>query len=274
VPKPFHDTRAVGDVFLTLARRVELQRALPWSDVPTLVRTEIDRLYEVRRGAVMGTDFDQAWVQMMERAGWWSPGYANADELWQRSLEAGGWWDPFYDHGDWSRVFRTKSERFDFRADVVRQFADVSASFDSSGSLALVLFEPLPVAGGTGAEFPFLQAVLDPGFDAQWETWGEIHPDTAAVLGIRDGAPIRVASAHEAIVVRARVTERIVQGAIAIPVGLGRLAGGRWAQGVGANPLRLLDRVREPVSLLPDFGSARVLVSEANSSVGRAARRS
>jgi len=273
VPKPLHDTRAMGDVFLTLARRIELQRALPWSDVPTLVRAEIDRLYQVRRGAIMGTDFDQAWVQMMERAGWWSPGYANADELWQRSLEAGGWWDPFYDHGDWSRVFRRKSGRFDFRPDVVRQFAAVSSSLDSSGSLALVLFEPLSVAGGTGAELPFLQAILDPGFDAQWETWGEIHPDTAAVLGIRDGSPIRVASGHEAIVVRARVTERIVQGAIAIPVGLGRLAGGRWAAGVGANPLRLLDRVREPVSLLPDFGSARVLVSEANATDRRAAGR-
>ena len=234
---------------------------MPWQDVAALSRAEVGRLFEARRGAIVGTQFDAAWVRMMEGAGWWAPGYSSADELWKRVHESGGWWDPFYDHGDWSRVFRKKSGRFDFRPDVVSKLADVASPL-AEGGLSLILFEPLPIAGGTGAELPFLQALLDPGFDAHWETWGEIHPDTAAVLGIRDGAPIRVASAREAIVVRARVTERIVQGAIAIPVGLGRRAGGRWAAGIGANPLRLLDRAREPVSSLPDFGSARVLVSE------------
>ena len=42
-------------------------------------------------------------------------------------------------------------------------------------------------------------------------------------------------------------------------------AGGRWAEGIGANPLRLLDSAREPFSMLPDFGAGKVLVSEATS---------
>ncbi len=83
-----------------------------------------------------------------------------------------------------------------------------------------------------------------------------------------------MASSHHAIVIRARVTDRVVSGAIAIPVGLGKLAGGRWAAGVGANPLRLLDGAREPFSSLPDFASARVLVSEATGSDQHAGKRS
>ncbi len=272
IPKPLHDTRPAADVFLDLARRVGIEKAMPWKDVEALSRAEIDQLFAAHRGAIVGTQFDTAWVRMMEGAGWWAPGYSTADELWKRTCESGGWWDPFYDHGDWSRVLRTPSGRFDFRPDVVRQIADVSPV--ASGGLSLILFEPLPVAGGTGAELPFLQALLDPGHEERWETWGDIHPETAAALHVRNNSWIRVASAHQAIVVRARVTERVVPGAIAIPVGLGKAAGGRWATGVGANPLRLLDGTREPFSSLPDLGSAKVLVSEATPSDQRPAGRS
>jgi menaquinone reductase, molybdopterin-binding-like subunit len=257
--EPLHDTRPLSDVFLDLARRCGLGEALPWSDTPALVRAESDRLYATRRGAIVGTAFDAAWVRMMEGAGWWAPGYSTADELWGRLRESGGWWDPFYDHGDWGRVLRTPSGRFELRPDLVRQFAAATES-RPSGGLALILFEPLAIAGGSGAELPFLQALLDPGLEEGWACWGEIHPETAASLHVHDGSPIRVSSGQRSIVVRARVTERIVAGAIAVPLGLGKAAGGRWAAGAGANPLRLLDASREPLSSLPDFGATRVLV--------------
>jgi len=260
LPKPLYDTRAPAGVFLDLARRTGLESAMPWPDAEALSRAEIDRLFEAKRGAIIGTPFDAAWVRMMEDAGWWVPGYASADELWQRARESGGWWDPFYDHGDWSRVLRTSSGRFDFRPDIVQQIAGVPPA--AQGGIALILFEPLPIAGGHGAELPFLQALLEPGLEERWETWGEIHPRTAAALHVRDGAWIRVASAQDAIVVRARVTERVVPGAVAIPVGLGKSGGGRWAEHAGANPLRLLDGAREPFSSLPDFAAARALISE------------
>lgn len=269
--KPLHDSRASCDVLLDLARRAGIGSALPWTDSQAVIRAESDRIYETRRGAIVGTSFDAAWVRMMEDAGWWAPGYATADELWERMHEAGGWWDPFYDHGDWARVLRTPSGRFEFRPDIVRQFASADAAHaGAAGGLSLILFEPLPIAGGTGAELPFLQGLLDPGLSERWECWGEIHPDSASSLHIRDGALIRVASGREAIVVRARVTDRVVPGAVAIPLGLGKLAGGRWAERVGANPLRLLDAAREPLSSLPLFGSTRVLVTEATLSERRA----
>jgi len=256
----------VGVATLALAPRAGIASAFPWADTQAAIRAGVDRLYESKRGAIMGTQFDAAWVRMMEGAGWWSPGYTTADELWKRSLESGGWWDPFYDHGDWGRVLRTASGRFDFRPDVVRQFAESSTpKLDGGGALALILFEPLPTAGGTGAELPFLQGLLDPGHEERWATWGEIHPETAKALRIREGTRVRVATAHDAIVVHARITERVVPGAVAIPLGLGKSAGGRWAEGIGANPLRLLDSAREPFSMLPDFGAGKVLVSEATS---------
>lgn len=264
--KPLHDVRPVAEVVLDLARRVgpELAAAFPWADLRALLRAETDGLYEARRGALMATTFDEAWVRMMEGAGWWAPGYRTAEELWTKALECGGWWDPFYDHGDWKRVLRTPSGRYEFLADLLqpRRGRAFTGGDDPPGSLQLVLFEPLPIAGGTGAELPFLQGILDPGHEERWATWVEIHAESATALGVRDQDWVRVQSAEGAVTVRARVTGRVVPGVGAIPVGLGKLGGGRWARGVGANPLRLLAPARDPLSGLPDLSATVIQVTK------------
>ena len=270
--RPMRDTRSLGDIVLQLVRRIgdPVATAFPWADIPTLLEQEARGLHESRRGAVIGTPFDEAWVKMMEGAGWWAPGYRSEDELWTRIREAGGWWDPLYDHGQWSRVLRTPSGRFQFcpreleqldaqrgtRSDLLA--IDRPSSAAPERALALTLFEPLPVAGGTGAELPFLQAVIDPSHEQGWRTWVEVHPQTALALQIEHGSLVRVASSQGSIRARVQVTERVLPGVAAIPVGLGKRAGGRWARGIGANPLRLLGAVRESLGGLPDPGATRV----------------
>lgn len=253
------DVRPLANVILDVARRTGLGAALPWAGIDGFIRAEAGQLHATKRGAIMGTPFDEAWVRMMEGAGWWAPGYTTADELWERSREAGGWWDPFYDHGDWSRVLRTKSGRFELCAGALKQIAEAGGK-EERAQLSLQLFEPLAVAGGTGAELPFLRSLLDPTYRGGWETWGEVHPETARQLSIREGAMLRVSSPHASIAVRARVTERVVPGVIAVPVGLGREGGGRWAAGIGANPLRLIGGTREAVSSLLNVDTTPVVV--------------
>jgi anaerobic selenocysteine-containing dehydrogenase len=123
--RPLFDARPAAEIFLDLAQRLggEVAAAFPWPDLDNLLRAEVHGLYGARRGAIMGTQFDTAWVRMMERAGWWAPGYRSADELWSRMQETGGWWDPFYDHGDWRRVLQTESARFEFRLDLLRELS-------------------------------------------------------------------------------------------------------------------------------------------------------
>jgi molybdopterin-containing oxidoreductase family iron-sulfur binding subunit len=164
-------------------------------------------------------------------------------------------------------VLKTPSGRYELRPDVLERrpgapsVVGASAEKESAGPLALLLFEPLPIAGGTGAELPFLQGILDPGLEERWETWAEIHPQTAAALRIRDRDLVVISSPHGSIVARARVGPRVVPGAVAIPVGLGKRAGGRWAAGSGANPLVLLSGDRELFSGLPDPGATRVRIA-------------
>ena len=277
LPEPLFDTRPAGEILIDLAHRLgnEMAAAFPWSDLQELIRIEVDGLYGTRRGAIMGTQFDTAWVRMMERAGWWAPGYRSAQELWQRMNETGGWWDPFYDHGDWARVLQTESGNFEFRVDQLAELAANRLSLIQRHTvaqeeaieggnrplLALLLFEPLPISGGIGAELPFLQEILDPGHEERWETWAELHPETASQLRIGDRQRVRITSDEGSIEARARVTPRVVPGAVAVPVGLGKRGGGRWSAGRGANPLRLLAVDREAVSGLIDPVAARVRVT-------------
>jgi anaerobic selenocysteine-containing dehydrogenase len=294
IETPRGEARAVGEILAALATRVggEVEQAFAWKDMTDLLRHEVEGLFEARRGTIMGTSFDEAWVRMMERAGWWAPGYRSADELWKRMQDTGGWWDPFYDHGDWRRVLNTESGRFDFRTDLLAETSPHQAitagrpsvdrgeppAEEESGErerlLTLLLFEPLPIAGGTGAELPFLQELLDPGLEERWETWAEIHPETAASLKIKDHERVQVISEQGSIEVRARVTPRVVEGTVAIPLGLGKKAGGRWAAGRGANPLVLLKLEREPVSGLPDPSTTQVRLTRLRRGHRRTERRS
>lgn len=266
LPEPEHDVLPLGDIFLQLARRIggNVAQAFPWPDVPAVIRAESDALFDARRGAVMGTPFDEAWVRLMERAGWWAPGYRSADELWELMGERGGWWDPFYDHWNWSRVLRTPSGRFEFRPGEVKQLAEhrqarppeleeaPGVESRADRSLTLLLFEPLAVAGGDGADLPFLQEILDPLHDERWGTWVELHPDTARALGVRDRASVRVLSSHGWIEARAQVSTRVVPGVAAIPLGLGRRSARTMDQGRGSNPFRLLSPPHEPLTMIPD----------------------
>ncbi|HDH04655.1 MAG TPA: hypothetical protein ENH01_02935 [Nitrospirae bacterium] len=60
---------------------------------------------------------------------------------------------------------------------------------------------------------------------------GWINPVTAAERGIRDGDKIRVKSSVGEIVTKARVTEKIVPGIIAISYHVGREESGRYGSG-------------------------------------------
>lgn len=47
----------------------------------------------------------------------------------------------------------------------------------------------------------------------------EIHPDSAACVGVRDGATVAVMSPHGRVVLEARVTDRVHPGCVVVPAG-------------------------------------------------------
>jgi anaerobic selenocysteine-containing dehydrogenase/Fe-S-cluster-containing dehydrogenase component len=93
---------------------------------------------------------------------------------------------------------------------------------------------------GRGANRPWLQELPDPITQVVWDSWVEVNPQDAAKLGITTGDRVRVRSKHGEVETAAYVYPGIQPGAVAMPLGQGHTAFGRYATGVGVNVARLL----------------------------------
>jgi molybdopterin-containing oxidoreductase family iron-sulfur binding subunit len=94
---------------------------------------------------------------------------------------------------------------------------------------------------GRGANRPWLQETPDPQTTVTWNSWLEIHPDTAHQLGIVDDDIVEVSpvGGGEKIEAVVYLYPAIRPDTVAIPFGQGHTALGRWAEGRGVNPARL-----------------------------------
>jgi molybdopterin-containing oxidoreductase family iron-sulfur binding subunit len=125
-------------------------------------------------------------------------------------------------------------------------FAD-PAPADSGGNFAyhFVPSARLGLWDGRHANLPWLQEAPDQISKLVWDSWAEIHPATAQKLGIKHGSIINVESEHGTAKVQAVLIKAIHPDVIAIPMGQGHEEYGRYAKGRGANPLKLLNPVKE-----------------------------
>jgi anaerobic selenocysteine-containing dehydrogenase len=274
-----------GDFLLAVTRRLgsPIRERLPFESFEQAVEHSAQDILTLQRGYPFGTPLEEVWDNLLERSGWWAPDYSTADELWQQMKKEGGWWDPTYHYGEWGRVFQTPSGKFEFFSQILwkhiltemKSHAGsmdlVSAErrclphFESSAASALVAgdravpadqsqnsfvlypYEILPLSEASGADLPFLQQNLGQHLFERWESWIEIHPETAQRLGIEDGNWVWVESARQKLRLRARLFPGLRPEVVAMPIGLGHRNGSRWSQGRGVNVNELL----EPLSSDP-----------------------
>ena len=108
------------------------------------------------------------------------------------------------------------------------------------GEFFLVV-QPSPALGtGAGANKPWLQELPDPVSKIAWQSWVEIHPSAAARLGVHPGDHLTVTTATGAITAPAYIYLGIHPESVAVSLGQGHTAYGRYAQGIGVNPLDAL----------------------------------
>jgi anaerobic selenocysteine-containing dehydrogenase len=73
----------------------------------------------------------------------------------------------------------------------------------------------------------------------------ELHPKTAASLGISEGDIVEVASKSGSVKAQAYLFPGIHPDAVSMPLGYGHEGMGRYAKGVGANVFKILDPVTD-----------------------------
>ncbi len=276
---PRHRTRHPGDVLLDITRAIggPVAAALPYADFEAYLRHRVNQLFAAQTGSVFSTGLDETWNRLVERSGWWSPTYSKADELWDQMKEKGGWWEPTYYYGEQDRSIRTPSKRFEFYSQTLERWAAQHPEFAKGDdrlflphqpllqeapkgfSLLLMPVEVLPLAGGEGAHLPYLQQIAGAHLFESWDSWLEIHPETARKLRINDGDRVWVESRRGRVEVRARIYTGAHPEVVHLPLGYGHTAGSNWARR-GVNPLNLIEEQYDPVTGLPQTSSTYVKV--------------
>jgi len=94
-----------------------------------------------------------------------------------------------------------------------------------------------------------------------WQSWAEIHPDTAAQHHVHDGNWISVESKVGSLRVQVKVSHGIMPNVIAIPFGLGHTSFGRYAKGHGINPNSIMKNLYDMVSGKPALQATKVKIS-------------
>ncbi len=103
---------------------------------------------------------------------------------------------------------------------------------------------------GRGADKPWLQEIPEPVTQVVWNSWAEIHPETARQLGLTGRASqlwlsaevdvLEIASSQGRVELPVYIAQTVRPGVIAAPLGQGHSAYGRYARGRGANLFQLL----------------------------------
>ncbi|MBI3668651.1 MAG: molybdopterin-dependent oxidoreductase [Acidobacteria bacterium] len=265
VLEPVHHTRDTVDVLLALARTLggEVASALPHATGEEFLRQQVAEIFAAQAGYTFTTSLEETWNRLSERSGWWVPTYSSANQLWEQMKQGGGWWEPTYYYGEWNRVLRTPSGRFEFYSQRLAQWvAQHPEVAKESGlepgddrlclphqtrlpdtpkefPLLLVPVEILPLVGGHGAHLPYLQQIAGQHVFAHWDSWLEMNPQTATKLGLEDGDWVWVESPLGRAKVRLRFYEGARPDVVHMPLGYGRTQGSAWGRR-GNNPLRMI----------------------------------
>ena len=139
-------------------------------------------------------------------------------------------------------------------------------AISGDGEFFLVV-HPSPALGvGAGANKPWLQELPDPVSKIAWQTWVELHPSAAARLGVGASDHVTVTTAAGSITAPVYIYLGIHPESVAVSLGQGHTAYGRYAQGIGANAVDALGATFD--------GAGRLAWTQAKATVAKAAGRS
>ncbi|HEX2717270.1 MAG TPA: 4Fe-4S dicluster domain-containing protein [Gemmatimonadaceae bacterium] len=108
------------------------------------------------------------------------------------------------------------------------------------GEYFLLTYWSPTLGDGRGANKPWLQELPDPVSKIVWQSWVEVHPLTAKALGVGNGDFLEVTASGHTVTLPVFQFLGVRPDTIAIPLGQGHTAYGRYAKDVGVNAMPLL----------------------------------
>ena len=216
VVNPFTSSVAFGDVLLTVGRQMGLDGDLPWENMREALRESARALHEANRGSVQGGTFEEFWHVLLQRGGWWDQ---------TERAPQGAPTPPALSRSGGQPQFSGPSDQYPFY---------------------LIPFESQSLGAGQNAHLPWLQATPDPVTTVAWQSWAELHPETAKQLGMRQEDIVAVeSSTGQRIEVPVYINPAAAPFVVAVPFGQGHTQFSTYAANRGANPFQILDTIED-----------------------------
>jgi molybdopterin-containing oxidoreductase family iron-sulfur binding subunit len=213
VMSPVFSTKATGDVILSISNQIDgIKDEFTW-------KTFYDYLRD-------------SWKNELH------PKFApqkDFEAFWNEAVQGGG----LFAHVD--------SPQVQFSGELAGvQFTE--PKFEGDGDMYFIAYPSSRYYDGRGANKPWLQELPDPITTAVWDSWAEVHPDTAKKLGVEEGDFLSIESPYGKIETQAFIYKGIRPDTIAVPLGLGHKSYGRYAENRGVNPVELLPPSTDDIS--------------------------
>jgi anaerobic selenocysteine-containing dehydrogenase len=284
--KQLHQTQNTGDVLLKITQQLggSVAQSFPWKKFEELLRAGAEGLHKSGRGYVASIHPEEALRNILEREGFWAPEFKDADAFWNALLERGAWWDPTGLPVSRKALLKTPSGKFEFYSTSLKRLVETKPagkttnSFlnaPAAGQSEELLFLPAaaiprtvqpqslplrlstyrlmtrPIGGGKDQPWLLEQPAVH--LNASWDSWVEVHPETAAALGIKNEDWVWVESAKGRVKLRAKLYEWTRPDVIHIP-----LFGGE-----GPNPNDLIENETDTSRGLGLFNTTAVRLRRA-----------
>ena len=202
---PVFNTRHLGDTLLSIGRKFKDPKMFPWPDFYHMLQHTWS--LKGRRNAPQ-MSFESFWLEAMRKGGTWGTAERSASK------------------------FPSKISRF--------AFPPPRMAHETENEFFVITYPTIQFFDGRGANRPWLQELPDPLTMITWDNWVEINPETAKGLGIGIGDLVQLQTPQGSLEMPAFPHPGIHPHALAIPLGQGHTAYGRFADNQTKNPFQLL----------------------------------
>ena len=284
---PLRQTRNAADVVLQLAKALggSVGESFPWDKYEDVLYEGARGLYDAGRGYVVSVHTEESLRKILERQGYWTPEFESYDDFWDALGKRGAWWDPTGLPVSRKALLRTPSGKFEFYSTGLKRLVDEAVRRGGKGEAFVVALGgrdrgdllylpavaiPSPAEPGAfplrlnsyrlmsrpqggGRNQPWLLEQPAVHVRASWEGWVEIHPKTAAGLGVKDGDQVWVESPKGRIRLKAKLYAGTPRDIVQIPL----------FGGPGPNPNDLIANEADPFRGFGLLNTTRVKVSRA-----------
>jgi anaerobic selenocysteine-containing dehydrogenase/Fe-S-cluster-containing dehydrogenase component len=178
-------------------------------------------------GGTTAANFADASFEARLKAAWQVGAPGDFDAFWRAALGRGG-------------VYVEAPTQQPALVAGAASLAPTAPAMDGDGEFAFVPYPSIAYHDGRGANKPWLLELPDPMTKITWQSWVEMHPETAKRLDVREGEIVELTSPHGTIRAQVYVFMGVRPDTLAMPLGLGHTEYGRYAKGRGVNALDLL----------------------------------